>query len=126
MHPVVAPYLPVQIVDGLLWGFQLGRRNGHKVMFWTWIVPALGIALLILFAPLRPSFGAKYKTAHFFGWASFHKTTASTSLPSLSLQARTKTPNGPSPNAATDPSRGAIVPVRRAIVATPQQPARKK
>jgi hypothetical protein len=29
-------------------------------------------------------------------------------------------------NAATDPSRGAIVPVRRAIVATPQQPARKK
>jgi MerR family transcriptional regulator/heat shock protein HspR len=29
-------------------------------------------------------------------------------------------------SAAADPARGAIVPVRRAIVATPQQPARKK
>jgi hypothetical protein len=66
------PYFPVQIVVGLLWGFQLGRRYGHKVMFWTWIVPALGIALLILFAPLRPTVvsGAEItKTAHFFGWA---------------------------------------------------------
>src|ERR1700690_4475731 len=29
-------------------------------------------------------------------------------------------------SAAADPSRGAIVPVRRAMVAAPQQPARKK
>jgi MerR family transcriptional regulator/heat shock protein HspR len=29
-------------------------------------------------------------------------------------------------SAAADPSRGAIVPVRRAIVPTPQQPGRKK
>jgi hypothetical protein len=65
------PYFPVQILIGLLWGFQLGRRYGHKVMLWTWIVPALTIALLILFAwfpPIVVSGIELTKTEHFFGW----------------------------------------------------------
>jgi len=48
------PYFPVQIVTGLLLGFQLGRRYDHAVMLWTWVVPASLISLLILFAPLSP------------------------------------------------------------------------
>ena len=48
------PFFPVQIVVGLLWGFQLGRRYRHGVMLSTWIVPALLIAFLILFVPLPP------------------------------------------------------------------------
>lgn len=64
------PYFPVQIVVGLLWGFQLGRRYRHRVMLWTWIVPALAIAFLILFVPLPPVVvsGVEItKTEHFFG-----------------------------------------------------------
>lgn len=64
------PYFPVQIVVGLLWGFQLGRRYQHRIMFWTWVVPALAIVSLILFVPL-PSVvvsGVELtKTEHFFG-----------------------------------------------------------
>jgi hypothetical protein len=66
------PYFPVQVFIGLLWGFQLGRRYGHKVMLWTWIVPASTIALLILFAPFPPKVvsGVEIsKAQHFFGWA---------------------------------------------------------
>jgi hypothetical protein len=65
------PYFPVQIAVGLLWGFQLGRRYGHVVMLWTWIVPALTIAFFILFVPLPPVVvsGVEItKTEHFFGW----------------------------------------------------------
>jgi hypothetical protein len=64
------PYFPVQIVVGLLWGFLLGRRYRHLVMLWTWVVPALAIALLILFVPLRPVVVAGTeitKIEHFFG-----------------------------------------------------------
>jgi hypothetical protein len=64
------PYFPVQIVVGLLWGFQLGRRYQHRVMLWTWVVPALAIICLILFVPL-PSVvvsGVELtKAGHFFG-----------------------------------------------------------
>jgi len=64
------PYFPVQIVVGLLWGFQLGRRYQHRVMLWTWVVPALAIISLILFVPL-PSVvvsGVELtKAEHFFG-----------------------------------------------------------
>ena len=66
------PYFPIQILVGLAWGWQLGRRYGHKVMLWTWIVPAIIIALLILFAPFPPLIvlGVEItKTEHFFGWA---------------------------------------------------------
>ncbi|HZZ16364.1 MAG TPA: hypothetical protein VFE08_10420 [Candidatus Sulfotelmatobacter sp.] len=66
------PYFPVQIVIGLLWGFQLGRRYGHRAMLWIWTVPALTIILLILFAPFPPEVisGVEItRTAHFFGWA---------------------------------------------------------
>jgi len=65
------PYFPVQIVLGLLWGFQLGRRYGHRVMLWTCVVPGTLIALLILFVPLSPVVvaGVKItKAEHFFGW----------------------------------------------------------
>ena len=65
------PYFPVQIVVGLLWGFQLGRRYQHRVMVWTWVVPALAIISLILFVPLRSvvvSGVELTKTEHFFGW----------------------------------------------------------
>jgi hypothetical protein len=65
------PYFPVQILIGLLWGFQLGRRYGHKVMLWTWIVPAFTIACLVLFAPFPPmvvSGVEMTKIGHFFGW----------------------------------------------------------
>jgi hypothetical protein len=64
------PYFPVQIVVGLLWGFQLGRRYQHRVMLWTWVVPTLAIISLILFVPL-PSVvvsGVELtKAEHFFG-----------------------------------------------------------
>ena len=65
------PFFPVQIVVGLLWGFQLGRCYQHRVMLWTWTVPALAIAFLILFVPLPPVIvsGVEItKTGHFFGW----------------------------------------------------------
>ena len=64
------PYFPVQIVIGLLWGFEIGRRYWHPVMLWTWIVPALAIAFLISFVPLPPVVvsGVEIsKTEHFFG-----------------------------------------------------------
>jgi len=64
------PFFPVQIIVGLLWGFQLGRRYRHRVMLWTWVVPALAIALLILFAPFPPVIvsGVELtKAEHFFG-----------------------------------------------------------
>lgn len=64
------PFFPVQIAVGLLWGFLLGRRYRQRVMLWTWIVPALAIALFILFVPL-PSVivsGVELtKAEHFFG-----------------------------------------------------------
>jgi hypothetical protein len=66
------PYFPVQIVVGLLWGFQLGRCYQHRVMLWIWIVPALGIILLIQFAHLSVvvvSGVLLTKTEHFFGWS---------------------------------------------------------
>src|ERR1700730_9554874 len=65
------PYFPVQIVIGLLWGFEIGRRYWHPVMLWTWILPALAIAFLILFVSLPPVVvsGVEItKTEHFFGW----------------------------------------------------------
>ena len=64
------PYFPVQIIVGLLWGFQLGRRYQHRVILWTWVVPAVAIAFLILFVPLPPVVvsGVEItKTEHFFG-----------------------------------------------------------
>jgi hypothetical protein len=65
------PYFPVQIMVGLLCGFQLGRRYRHLAMLWVWTVPALAIILLILFAPLTPVLvsGVEItKVEHFFGW----------------------------------------------------------
>jgi hypothetical protein len=66
------PYFPVQILVGFMQGFQLGRRYGHRVMLWTWIVPALAIALAMLFAPLRPVLVSGVQITgvrRFFGWA---------------------------------------------------------
>ncbi len=65
------PFFPVQIILGLLWGFQLGRRYRHRLMLWTWVVPALVIAFFILFVHLPTvvvSGVALTKTEHFFGW----------------------------------------------------------
>src|ERR1700676_5338706 len=64
------PFFPVQIVVGLLWGFQLGRRYQHRVMVWTWVVPALAIAFFILFVrlPTVVVSGVELTQAeHFFG-----------------------------------------------------------
>ena len=74
MHWILlqTPYFPVQIIIGLVWGFQLGRHFRHRVMLWTWTVPAVTIALLILFAPFRPVIvsGVEIsKVQHFFGWS---------------------------------------------------------
>jgi hypothetical protein len=66
------PYFPVQITIGLLWGFQLARRYKHRVMLWTWTVPCVALALLILFAPFRPVVvdGIEItKIQRFFGWS---------------------------------------------------------
>jgi hypothetical protein len=66
------PYFPVQIAVGLLWGFQFGRCYRHWVMVWTWVVPAVTIAFLILFVPLPTVVvsGVEItKPEHFFGWA---------------------------------------------------------
>jgi hypothetical protein len=72
MHHILleTPYFPAQIAIAFLWGLQLGRRYGHRVMLWIWIVPALAIALSILFAPLEPvvaSGVAISRAGHFFG-----------------------------------------------------------
>jgi hypothetical protein len=64
------PYFPVQIVTGLLMGFQSGRRYAHKVMLWTWVVPALLMAFMIRLAPLRPVVVSGVELTpiqHFFG-----------------------------------------------------------
>jgi hypothetical protein len=64
------PFFPVQIVVGLLWGFQLSRRYGHRVMLWAWVVPALAIAFFILFVrlPTVVVSGVELTQAeHFFG-----------------------------------------------------------
>jgi len=64
------PYFPVQIFVGLLWGLQLGRRYRHRVMLWTWVMPALAIVFFILFVPLPPVVVAGSeisKIEHFFG-----------------------------------------------------------
>ncbi len=66
------PYFPVQIVIGLLWGFQLSRRYRHVAMLWTWSVPAMAIVLLVLFAPLRPVVVSGIEItgfSRFFGWS---------------------------------------------------------
>lgn len=66
------PYFPLQIMVGLLWGFQLSRRYRHRVMMWTWIVPALTVLFFILFVPLPHVIvsGVEItKAEHFFGWA---------------------------------------------------------
>jgi hypothetical protein len=66
------PYFPVQIAMGLLLGFQLGRRYRHRVMLWTWTVPCIALALLILFVPFRPIVvdGIEItKIQRFFGWS---------------------------------------------------------
>lgn len=66
------PYFPAQITMGLLLGFQVGRFFRHREMLWTWIVPALAIVLLILFAPFRPVIVSGIeisKVHHFFGWS---------------------------------------------------------
>jgi hypothetical protein len=73
MHWILlqTPYFPVQILIGLLWGFQVGRHYRHRVMLWTWTVPALAIMLALLFAPLTPVIvsGVEItKLQHFFGW----------------------------------------------------------
>jgi ethanolamine transporter EutH len=64
------PFFPVQMVVGLLWGFQLGRRYRHRVMLWTWVVPAIAIVFLILFVrlPTVVVSGVELtKAEHFFG-----------------------------------------------------------
>lgn len=65
------PYFPVQIGLGLLWGFLLGRRYRHRVMLWTWVVPAISLALVILFVPFTPVEVSGIELAKFdlfFGW----------------------------------------------------------
>ena len=62
----------MQIMTGLLLGFHLGRRYDHRVMLWTWVVPASLISYLILFAPLHPVVVSGVEITpiqHFFGWA---------------------------------------------------------
>jgi hypothetical protein len=64
------PFFPVQIIVGLLWGFQLGRRYPRRVMLWTWVVPALAIAFFVLFVDLPTivvSGVELTKTEYFFG-----------------------------------------------------------
>lgn len=73
MHWILlqTPYFPAQIVVGLLWGFQVGHHYRHRVMLWTWTVPAFAIVLSLLFVPLRPVVvsGVEInKLQHFFGW----------------------------------------------------------
>jgi hypothetical protein len=66
------PYFPVQIAVGLLPGFLLGRLYRHRAMQWMWTMPAVAIALLMLFVPLRPVIVSGIeitKAQHFFGWA---------------------------------------------------------
>jgi hypothetical protein len=64
------PFFPVQILLGLSSGFLLGRRLMHRVMRWTWTVPALSLVLAIVLAPVfqRPISGPTFtRLGYFFG-----------------------------------------------------------
>jgi hypothetical protein len=61
------PFFPVQILLGLVLGFWLSRRFGHRVMLWTWTIPALILAGAILFEPPGFLSGGLPDSSRFFG-----------------------------------------------------------
>lgn len=63
------PFFPIQILLGLVVGFWLSRRFGHRVMLWTWTVPALVLIAAILFLPPDFSSGELTHGERFFGWS---------------------------------------------------------
>jgi hypothetical protein len=63
------PFFPVQILLGLVSGFWLNRRFGHRVMLWTWTIPALVLVAAILFLPPDFSSGQLTHGERFFGWS---------------------------------------------------------
>lgn len=71
------PYFPIQTVTGFYFGWLLGRRLGHRVMIWVWILPALVLCYAVVAIPtLTPATtssllwsgsGESWLT-HYFGW----------------------------------------------------------
>jgi hypothetical protein len=45
---LAAPYYPVQIIVGLLWGWLLWRQSRHRAMLWVWVFPLLSLIIAIL------------------------------------------------------------------------------
>jgi hypothetical protein len=44
----VAPYYPVQIVIGVMCGWLVRQRFGHKVMLWVWVFPLFSLVCAML------------------------------------------------------------------------------
>ena len=45
---LAAPYYPVQIIVGLLWGWLVWRQSRHRAMLWVWVFPLLSLIIAIL------------------------------------------------------------------------------
>jgi hypothetical protein len=45
---LAAPYYPIQIIVGLLWGWLVWRQYRHRVMLWVWVFPLIALVLGIL------------------------------------------------------------------------------
>jgi hypothetical protein len=45
---LAAPYYPVQIIVGLLWGWLVWRQSRNRAMLWVWVFPLLTLIIGIL------------------------------------------------------------------------------
>jgi hypothetical protein len=45
---LAAPYYPVQIITGLLWGWLVWRQSRHRAMLWVWVFPLITLIIGIL------------------------------------------------------------------------------
>ena len=45
---LAAPYYPVQIIVGLLWGWLVWKQSRHRAMLWVWVFPLLSLVIGVL------------------------------------------------------------------------------
>jgi hypothetical protein len=71
------PYFPVQIGEGLLLGWILGRYLRHRSMLWVWVLPFIYLCYAIVAIPTLnpdvtpPAFQAgigQSRLTHYLGW----------------------------------------------------------
>jgi hypothetical protein len=74
---VGTPYFPVQIGEGLILGWILGRYLRHRSMLWVWVLPSIYLCYAIIAIPtLNPDVTppalqagvGQSRLAHYFGW----------------------------------------------------------